>query len=636
MGALYRRRLAAVLLALMLAIAASLLIRPAVASMPWLGSVELNLSPNRSVEPQKDICIVTVRSETASKLRLTKHTSIVPRNVQAELVRLLARAQAKVVVLDFHFDEEGDTQETAALASAIEHATPTKVVLGLAPKAQAEVVLPAEQSQATVVADKNGYSLQLAPLTEFSTCYAAPGIVPPHVYLGSLMPWAPADKTIRGLTVQFQDRESEQIYPHLAVCAALAAADAGPAGQPIPFDVDRLEFNPGPYRWKVGQDMEYRSRWTAESRPFPRYEYSQALEILRGSEAKLFKGKIVVVGSDEDVKEAFQTDSLGILMGADVIAQFINSLRTPADQQLGLASQGMNLWWCIVLSFGAALAAASLRPIWLVMGFCAAAGVAFLMPSLLLSFSGLRIDVLAPLLASLCAATAAASISGLESRRFDPVGGRAPGRPIEAAILFVDLKGSTHAISDMELDDTRAMLREVLEMLVRVVRECGGSVERTMGDGALAMWFAPKPKPWSLKKPPDRHVEQCLKAIEQLFAETGGLDSRVSERFQKSAALTVGAEVGTIVGDLVTKGGHLEWSWFGMPIHLAARLQAKCGDLSLPVVLGPELAGRAKSLMNVAFVGSYELKGVPGHTAIYSVQVKIPSDPEEQKLLRSF
>jgi class 3 adenylate cyclase/CHASE2 domain-containing sensor protein len=627
MGALYRRRAVTILLALLLAIAATLVVRPAVGKVPWLGSVELHLSPNRSVEPQRDIVLITVKPQTAEKLGLTRATSIVPRDIQGRLVGALSKAGARVIVLDFDYQEEGDGSKTQALVQAISDAAPTKIVLGLAPKTDAQVILPAEQSTAKAT----GQTLQLAPKTDFAACYAAPGILPQHVFLGSLMPWNP-DKTIRGLIVQYGDGQSDQIYPHIAVCAALASAGITSNGEPIPFDEASFTFSPGPYRWHVGQDMEYRCRWTGNPHPFRRYEFSEALSLLNGPEARSFKDKVVVVGSDADLKEEFQTDSLGNLRGVDIVAQFINSLRAPADEQLGLASEGANLWWCVALSFVCALAAASLRPIWLLLGFGAAVGAAFALPWVLLFISAIRLEVLAPLLAALCASAGAASISGLESRRFDPVGGRVPGKPTEAAILFVDLKGSTKAISDMELDATRAMLRQVLEMLIGVIRDQGGRVERTMGDGALAMWFAPKPRPWSLKRPPDQHIQQCLQCIERLFAETENLDTRVRERFQRSADLTVGAEVGTIVGDVVQKSGHLEWSWFGMPIHLAARLQSKCGDLSLPVILGPALSERGRAWAKVWFVGSYDLKGIPGPTPVYSLesdklkQVKDSSD----------
>lgn len=556
----------------------------------WLGHVELQISPNPGIETSAQIVVVSQTKDTLTKLGEVdlEADAALPRRFHADLIRILAKGRAKVVLMDYDFSEKRNEDENQLVRAAMEQAAPTVVILGQVPHS-GQAVAQGEEPRIT-----------------FKGSFVKPSIEPPNVISGSLIPYNP-DLSIRGFYVRASDPVTLQEYPHVAVLAALASRGLGSEALELSETGDAYSA-PG-FHWPVGLDFEYRTRWTRLSKPFQTVEYSDAL---RGDPTR-FRDKVVVVGSEIERLEYFATEAHGTMVGNQIVAQFINSLIGPAKVQVASTSIFFNGIWGWLLGVLAGLFAASLRPIPLIFGLVSAGLLAIFVPAYALDLTNLRIETLAPAIAALLSMIAMAAIYGVRAKRFDPMAGRKPGRPIEAAIMFVDLKGSTAAISDMELKDASAMLRQVLEALIKVIRSNGGSVERTMGDGAMAMWFHRG------RSANDDHLLNCMETVLAFQEAIDRLDTTTTHQFNRSADLTIGIEVGEIRGELVIEKGHEEWSWFGTPIHLTARLQSHCGKVKKRVCIGPSLARRIANHYALQSLGPVEFKGFSDPVEVFTI-----------------
>jgi len=58
-------------------------------------------------------------------------------------------------------------------------------------------------------------------------------------------------------------------------------------------------------------------------------------------------------------------------------------------------------------------------------------------------------------------------------------------------VLFADVRGSLEIIADRDPEEAKAVLDPVLECLVHSVKAFGGTVNRTIGDGIMALFGAP-------------------------------------------------------------------------------------------------------------------------------------------------
>ncbi|MFN3730321.1 MAG: CHASE2 domain-containing protein [Fimbriimonadaceae bacterium] len=582
------------LVALVVATCAAVGLQLAVDRVGWMGHLELTLSPNRPLAPDRRIALVVIETDTPRRLGVDQVTTIVPRRFHADLLRGLHTVRAKAVLFDLDFSEEFDESQNVLVREAIEDVAPMPVILGFTPVAGRGVTRDGE------------------PVTLFAPNFVKPPLTPDHVMEGSLIPWNP-DRVVRGIQMRFWDEDSQLPHPHVAVLGALALADLRPAD--LRRDVAQSRFVAGGYQWPVGADLEYRARWTASGGEFDRFEYAEALQLVSQG-TSTFANRLVLIGSEADVKDYYETDSLGVLSGVEIVGQFVNSLLAPATGQFTRASMGVNAAWATLLGLVAFLAVSTLQPARIGLGLGVSIALAIALPYLSLQFLATRIDTLAPVLTILLCAGASALYVGNRNKRFDPTYGRKPGEPVKAAVLFVDLKGSTSAIADLELAEVEKMLKEVLETLIQVIRSHGGSIERTMGDGVFAMWFARPARRWP-KRPANDHLIQCYDATRALLRQVGAMDEELQRKFARRGALTIGVEAGEIVGDVVSEAGHEEWSWFGMPIHVTARLQSLCGDLKVSACLGPTFQDGLGDARHLVPLGEFELKGVPERKRVF-------------------
>jgi class 3 adenylate cyclase len=59
------------------------------------------------------------------------------------------------------------------------------------------------------------------------------------------------------------------------------------------------------------------------------------------------------------------------------------------------------------------------------------------------------------------------------------------------SVLFADIRGSTRLIYGEDPERARELLRPATEAMVDAVRRFGGTVNRVLGDGVMAMFGAP-------------------------------------------------------------------------------------------------------------------------------------------------
>jgi adenylate cyclase len=124
------------------------------------------------------------------------------------------------------------------------------------------------------------------------------------------------------------------------------------------------------------------------------------------------------------------------------------------------------------------------------------------------------------------------------------------------AVLFVDLVGSTALADERPPEEVVGLLNAFFAEVVDVVEECGGAINKFMGDAALAVFGAPNP----LEDAPER----ALRAARLL-------DGRLRERVDAVRA-GVGVACGPAVAGNIGAERRFEYTVIGDPVNEAARL----------------------------------------------------------------
>jgi adenylate cyclase len=135
----------------------------------------------------------------------------------------------------------------------------------------------------------------------------------------------------------------------------------------------------------------------------------------------------------------------------------------------------------------------------------------------------------------------------------------------DAAVLVVDVRGFSTLAAAMPGDELVRLLAEYQARLVPVIRACGGTVDKFLGDGIMATFGAARPSA--------TYAADALRAAGRVLAEA---DLWATERRAAGKpTLEVGAAVasGRVLFGAVGDGDRLEFTVIGDAVNLACKLE---------------------------------------------------------------
>ena len=130
------------------------------------------------------------------------------------------------------------------------------------------------------------------------------------------------------------------------------------------------------------------------------------------------------------------------------------------------------------------------------------------------------------------------------------------GEELEVAVLFVDLVGSTSMAAERPPQEVVAKLNEFFGVVVDVIEDCGGWINKFEGDAALAVFGAPLP----LEDAAGCALKAARTLAERIEGDLEGLDAGIGVSAGRAVAGNVGSE------------SRFEYTVIGDPVNEAARL----------------------------------------------------------------
>jgi len=170
------------------------------------------------------------------------------------------------------------------------------------------------------------------------------------------------------------------------------------------------------------------------------------------------------------------------------------------------------------------------------------------------------------------------------------------GRELDVSILFTDVRGFTGFAAGSDAKDVVAALNRLFEVVVPIIADHGGHVDKFEGDGLLAVFGAPRPHP-------DHAVRAVRAAIE--------INRRVNELAEAGALrVGVGVNTGRVVAGSIGGAGRLNFSVIGDAVNVAARVEGMTREIDRPVLLTEATAAALGRSLELLPQGAFELRGV--------------------------
>ncbi len=174
--------------------------------------------------------------------------------------------------------------------------------------------------------------------------------------------------------------------------------------------------------------------------------------------------------------------------------------------------------------------------------------------------------------------------------------------------LFVDIKGSTELMEDLDPEEARAIIDPALKMMIDAVNRYGGYVVQSTGDGVFALFGAPI----AHEDHPQRAVLTALRMQHDIRRLTNQLRAEGRAPLQIRIGLNTGE---VVVRPIQTGAGQVEYTPIGHTANLASRMQTLADPGS--VVTSETTHRLCQGYFAFRALGPVRVKGVSGPVNVY-------------------
>ncbi len=172
-----------------------------------------------------------------------------------------------------------------------------------------------------------------------------------------------------------------------------------------------------------------------------------------------------------------------------------------------------------------------------------------------------------------------------------------------ATVLFADLVSSTEMVASLDPEEAMKRLKPALDAMCGAVRRFEGTVLRTLGDGIMAVFGAPR-----------AHEGHALLACEAALA----IRQAFATDLQSGLSVRLGLHSGELVSDPTSSHPNAERGVHGLTIHLASRIPAVAPPGG--IALTEETYRLVRPYCEARSLGTHRLKGIAQPIEVFALQ----------------
>jgi adenylate cyclase len=178
-------------------------------------------------------------------------------------------------------------------------------------------------------------------------------------------------------------------------------------------------------------------------------------------------------------------------------------------------------------------------------------------------------------------------------------------------VLFSDIRGFTTISERLQPEQVDEMLREYLTVMTEVVFRHGGTVDKYIGDGIMALYNAPYEDP--------EHAVNAIRTALEFQERAMSFSARWEARLGGSIRCGVGINSGiAVVGSLGSRQRN-EYTAIGDTVNLAARLESVTKDHGVPIIISEYTYKHVKGRFPTKELDTVTVKGRSQPVKIYGV-----------------
>lgn len=188
--------------------------------------------------------------------------------------------------------------------------------------------------------------------------------------------------------------------------------------------------------------------------------------------------------------------------------------------------------------------------------------------------------------------------------------GSLPSERSEATIIFIDIRGFTKLADQLDPEKATEIINNIFEPIVGLVEKYGGSINKFLGDGLMAIFGTP----FSHEDDPERAARASLEIMKSI-EENGKI--KIGNKVKKLKA-SIGINTGLCISGEIGSVSRKEFTVIGDTVNLSSRLQANATPGK--ILIGEKTFQRIKDNFMISPPRKLKIKGKRDLVTVYTLK----------------
>ena len=183
------------------------------------------------------------------------------------------------------------------------------------------------------------------------------------------------------------------------------------------------------------------------------------------------------------------------------------------------------------------------------------------------------------------------------------------GENRDVAVLFVDIRGFTTMSESLQPAEVVEILNEYLSLATRSIFDNGGTLDKFIGDAAMAVFNAP----FDLED----YIFRAVCTAWDMRAGADAIADQFEKRFGERVAFGIGIHCGEAVVGNIGCDFRMDYTAIGDTVNTAARLESNAGRGQ--ILISEQVYEAVKDRIGVTPIGEIPLKGKSNGVFVYQL-----------------
>jgi adenylate cyclase len=188
------------------------------------------------------------------------------------------------------------------------------------------------------------------------------------------------------------------------------------------------------------------------------------------------------------------------------------------------------------------------------------------------------------------------------------------GKRRAVSILFSDIRGFTTYSDTHPAEEVVAKLNEYLTRMTAAIFRQGGTLDKYLGDGIMAVFGAPVPC--------EDHADRAVKVAHEMMEELEKLNAVWEAHGEERFKIGIGISAGEVIVGNVGSPERMDYTVIGGDVNLAARLENMTKEHGTPVIVSVRVYEQLRDeglRGRFAEIGRVPVRGIAEPVAVYAL-----------------